>query len=211
MHMHRWLCLAILALTLLAQPGHAVEVAVTGTLSFDIDLAAGWVLHREPPDALVKELATHVAHEPAAAAATAEQIETVARRRLSANQAILYHAASGAHLDIAFSPLDPGEAVPGPRALRRSAEIAAGSLERESDVAEVAWEITPAAMTGADGLLLLSAGYLQHGRPMVFLGYVGYTAGYWIFLYFTAPGEPPELLREMRGMLARAAIRPASR
>ena len=46
----------------------------------------------EPPEELVKEAALHVAHEPAAAKASAEQIEKVTRKRMAANEAFIYHA-----------------------------------------------------------------------------------------------------------------------
>lgn len=200
-----------LCFCLWAGSASAVEIAVAENLFLDLELSPGWTLQLEPPQGLVDELATHVAHDPAAAGATEEQIKSVARKRLAANEAILFHAASGAHLDIDFSPLAPGEAAPNPRALRDSAQAAAQSLEHEADVAELVWDVAPAKMQGVPAVYLLSARYLQHARPMIFLGYVGYVEKYWFFLYFTAPGDAPEVLPEIQAMLARAAIRPAGR
>lgn len=200
-----------LAMSLMAIPAHSVEIAVTETLVFDIEVSDGWVLHLEPPEALVKENASHVAHEPAAANATAEQIEEVARKRLEVNEAFVYHAASGAHLDIDFSSLDPGQSAPSARTLRNSAEYAAQSLQNEDDVDEVVWSVTSAKINGVDETFVLSADYLQHNQPMTFRGYVGYIDNYWFFLYFTAPGKNPAVLQEMQLMLERASIRSTAR
>ncbi|MGK2944341.1 MAG: hypothetical protein ACSLFC_06345 [Desulfuromonadales bacterium] len=200
-----------LAMSLVALPSHAVEIAVTETLVFDIELSEGWALHLEPPEALVKENASHVAHEPAAANATAEQIEEVARKRLTVNEAFVYHAASSAHLDIDFSSLDPGQSAPSARTLRNSAEYAAQSLQNEDDIDEVVWDVTSAKINGVDETFVLSADYLQHGQPMTFRGYIGYIDQYWFFLYFTAPGKKPAALQEMQLMLERASIRSTAR
>ena len=63
------LLIVSLVTSLLALPSYAAEIAVTESLVVEIDLSEGWALHLEPPDALVKEMAAHVAHEPAAVAA----------------------------------------------------------------------------------------------------------------------------------------------
>ena len=209
--MIRPVLLFILAVSLLVLPAHATEIVVTDNLIIDINLSTGWTLHLEPPEALVKEAASHVAHEAAAANATAEQIEKVARKRMTANEAFIYHAVSGAHLDIDFSPLEQGESAPSTQTLRNSADYAAQSLEGEDDVADMTWEVTSAKINGADEAFLLSANYLQHDRPMSFLGYIGYVKDHWFFLYFTAPGNHSEVLPEMQSMLKHASIRATGR
>jgi hypothetical protein len=202
------LCFAVI---LSASPSHAAEIAVAENLIFEINLSAGWTLHTEPPEALVKEAASHVAHEPAAANATTAQIEKVARKRMAANEAFVYHAQSGAHLDIDFSPLEQGASAPSTRTLRTSAEYAAQSLEGEDDVTGLDWAVAPTTINGAVEVFLLSASYLQHEHPMTFLGYVGYARGYWFFLYVTVPGKHPAALQEMQSMLGHVAIRSVER
>lgn len=209
--MFRYLFVLALVVNLMALPTYAAEIAVAENLVFEIDLRAGWTLHAEPPAILVTEAASHIAHEPAAANATAAQIEKVARKRMAANEAFLYHAASGAHLDIDFSPLEQGASAPSTRTLRNSAEYAAQSLEGEDDVAGLVWKVTPVKIAGAAETFMLSADYLRHNQPMTFLGYIGYAKGYWFFLYFTTPGKSPGTLQEMQMMLDRASIRRVDR
>lgn len=196
-----------LVLGLMVLPVDAAEIVVTENLVVEINVTEGWTLHLEPPDALVKEMAVHVAHEPAAANATAEQIENVARKRLAVNEATVYHAASGAHLDIDFSALDPGQSAPSSITLRNSAEYAAQSLEGEDDVAEVVWEVTPGKVNGARDAFQLAADYKKHDLPVKFLGIIGYVEGYWFFLYYTDPGKDPGTFGEMQSMLEELTVR----
>lgn len=196
-----------LVLSLLALSSHAAEIAVTRNLVVEINLSEGWTLHLEPPDALVKEMAVHVAHEPAAANATAEQIESVTRKRMAANEATVYHDASGAHLDIDFSPLDQGQSAPSSQTLRNSAKYAAQSLEGEEDVADVTWDVTSVKINGAREAFQLAADYKQHDSPMKFLGIIGYVEGYWFFLYYTDPGKDSATFGEMQAMIEQLVVR----
>ena len=152
-------------------------------------------------------MAVHVAHEPAAANATAEQIEKVTRKRMAANEATVYHAASGAHLDIDFSALDQGQSAPSSQTLRNSAKYAAQSLEGEEDVTDVVWEVTEININGAREAFQLAADYKQHDSPMKFLGIIGYVEGYWFFLYYTGPGEDSATFGGMQTMLEQLVVR----
>jgi len=206
--MLRSLTLAGLLLCLPIFPADAADLTVAENLVFVIEPVSGWTVHTAgPPEALVKETARHVAHEPAAVKATAEQIEIVARNRLAANEAIVFHATSGAHLNIDFSPFDERDSVPGPDTLKSSAEHAARSLANEKDVTDAAWDVKETEIAGARKTYLLSAKFLQHARPMIFRGYIGTVERHWFFLYFTAPRDDPRVLQEMSSMLANASIR----
>jgi hypothetical protein len=205
--MIRYTFILSLVVSLLALPSYAAEIAVTQSLVVEINLSEGWSLHLEPPDALVKEMALHVAHEPAAANATAEQIEKVTRKRMAANEATVYHAASGAHLDIDFSALDQGQSAPSSQTLRNSAKYAAQSLESEEDIADVVWEVTEIDINGAREAFQLAADYKQHEHPVKFLGIIGYVEGYWFFLYYTDPGKDSGTFGEMQTMLEQLVIR----
>ena len=205
--MIRYAFILSLVVSLLALPSYAAEITVTQSLVVEINLSEGWSLHLEPPDALVKEMALHVAHEPAAANATAEQIEKVTRKRMAANEATVYHAASGAHLDIDFSALDQGQSAPSSQTLRNSAKYAAQSLESEEDIADVVWEVTEIDINGAREAFQLAADYKQHEHPVKFLGIIGYVEGYWFFLYYTDPGKDSGTFGEMQTMLEQLVVR----
>lgn len=196
-------------MALWAVPVSAAEIAVTENLVVVVDLSEGWTLHFDPPEALVKEMAGHVAHEAAAANATPEQIERVARKRMADNEAIVYHEESGAYLYVDFSPLDPGNTAPNSKTLRNSAKYAAQSLEGEEDVTEVSWEVTPVKVNGARETFQLAADYKQHELPMKFLGIIGYVEGFWFFLYYTDPMKDPETFGEMKSMLEQLIVRPS--
>lgn len=205
--MFRFAVLFALALSGLFSVADAAEVVVTDELVLDITLNEGWTLHLEPPDALVAEMAAHVAHEPAAAKASDAQIEKVTRKRLSANEAFVYHAGTGAHLEIDFSPLEQGSSAPSTKTLRTSAEYAAQSLEGEEGVSHVAWEVLPVKIQGAREAFQLVADYRRHDLPVKFVGTIGYVDGYWFFFYFTDPSQDAEVFDDMRKMLGKLVVR----
>lgn len=203
--MRKCVILSVAAI-LWALPCHGVEIAVAETLVLAINPSPGWILSLAAPQALVKETARQIAHEPAAANATAEQIESVAQRRLAANEAFVYHAVSGAYLTIDFSPLEAGESAPDSSTLRNSARFAAQSLAGEEEVSDVVWNVTSSRIDGAREAYQLAADYRQHGQAMKFLGIIGYVEGSWFFLYYTDPGKDPAAFEEMQSMLDQVAV-----
>ncbi|MEJ2469921.1 MAG: hypothetical protein P8Y91_08165 [Desulfuromonadales bacterium] len=202
------LCLAgFFCLVLGVSSAGAVDIAATPSLVFSVPVPSGWTLHvKDPPAELVRETASHIAHEPGAENATPAQVNAVARKRLLENEAILYHAASGAHLDIDFSPLAAGESPPGNRTLKNSAKYAAESLKSESDVSDVAWQVTDATIPGASSTYLLLASYRKHEQPMIFRGYIGFAGNAWFFLYLTAPADATDVLRQGQQIIDEGSI-----
>lgn len=204
--MIRTVILFVLAMSSLLVTAEAAEIVISDKLRVEINLSEGWTLSTEPPAALVKEMAVHVAHEPAAANASARQIESVTRKRMAVNEAFVYHPESGAHLEIDFSALEPGKSAPSSETLRKSAEYAAQSLENEDDVSGVVWEVHPVDVRGAREAFQLVADYRQHDLPVKFLGTIGYVEGAWFFLYFTDPSQSPEVFEQMQDMLGQLVI-----
>ena len=208
--MIRFVFLFALAMGFLPLPVTAAELVISEDLFVEIPLREGWTLHLEPPEALVLEMAAHVAHEPAAANASAAQIEKVTRKRMAANEAFVYHTASGARLEIDFSPLEQGASAPSTKTLRTSAEYAAQSLEGEEGVSNVAWDVIPVKIQGAREAFQLVADYQRHDLPVKFVGTIGYVEGYWLFLYFTDPSQKPEVFEQMQEMLGKLVVRHSS-
>ena len=66
--MFRSLLLAVLVSSLFAASSVAGGVTVAKDLIFTLDPVDGWTVYQaDPPEALVQEMARHIAHEPAAA------------------------------------------------------------------------------------------------------------------------------------------------
>ena len=204
--MIRSIVLFVFVMSSLLLTAEAAEIVVSDKLRVEINLAEGWTLTSEPPAALIKEMAVHVAHEPAAANASTRQIESVTRKRMAVNEAFVYHPDSGAHLEIDFSALEPGKSAPSSETLRKSAEYAAQSLENEDDVSAVVWEVQPVDVKGAREAFQLVADYRQHDLPVKFVGTIGYVEGSWFFLYFTDPSQNPEVFEQMQQMLGQLVI-----
>jgi hypothetical protein len=198
-----------LFILLLGTTALADEIAVGEGLVLKMSLPAGWALHTEAPEPLVLETAEHIEHEAEAAGKhpTEEQILRVARKRLAANEAIAYHAASGSHLDIDFSPLESDEKPPGSKVLKTSAKYAVQSLEGEEGVSQVKSNVSSAKISGSENAYRLDATYRHHDEPATFIGVIGYAERHWFFLYFTAPGQQADALQTIEELLKSLEIR----
>ena len=205
------LLLTIFLSLFLSGPAFSATIQVGGDLELEIPVPEGWTLYQEePPMALVEEMAEHIAHEAEAqgASPSREQILDVARKRLVANEAILYHDAGGAHLDIDFSALDPGQKPPSTKTLRNSAKYAAQSLAGEEGVSDVDWEVSEFKVQGAREAFLLAADYRHHDDPVRFLGVIGFAGSdQWFFLYYTDYLRAPGTFGQMQEILDQAVIR----
>ena len=206
--MYRLLQTLVISL-LLTGTTFAATLDVGGGLAMELSVPDGWTLTREAPIALLEEAAKHIAHEAAdqGASPTHEQLIDAARKRMAANEAILYHEQSGAHLDIDFSPLDEGEKAPSSQTLRKSAKYAAQSLEGEEEVSDVVSGVDRIKIRGAKDAYLLSADYKHHGHPVRFLGVIGFVPDQWFFFYYTDPLKSKTAYGEMQQVFDSVLIR----
>ena len=202
---------AIIAFAMMTGPAFADTINVGKGLVMEIPVQEGWTIYQEPPSALVEETAEHISHEAKAQGANPEKekLLMLARKRLAANEAILYHELSGAHLDIDFSPLDTGEKPPQERNLRDSAKYAVQSLEGEEGVTDVVWDVERMKIEGAEDAFVLSASYKHHEQPVRFLGVIGFAAPQWFFFYYTDYGKAADTFEGMQQMLDAVVIRSA--
>ncbi len=205
----RRLVLVLLFLLVSALPLQAAEIAVGGGLVLSVDLAEGWVVHTKAPESLVEEIAEHIEHEAVAQGydPSPEQVREAALKRLDANEAILYHAASGSHIDIDFSHLKPKEKAPALSVLKKSADYASQSLEGEEGVSDMKHAIRVVTVPGAGEAAQLDATYRHHEEVVTFIGVIGYVDRAWFFLYSTVFGEDPVLQQGAEAMLASATVR----
>lgn len=200
---------ALIVAFVISGTAFAATIDAGGRVTMELTVPDGWTLYQEAPSALLKEAARHIAHEAAAQGAnpTQEQLLEAVRKRMAANEAILYHEQSGAHLDIAFSPLEGDEKPPGTRTLRNSAKYAAQSLAGEEEVSDVDWEVNRTKVRGAKDAYLLSADYKHHGHPVRFLGVIGFVADQWFFFYYTDPLKVAGAYGEMQEVMDSFLIR----
>lgn len=179
---------------------------------FEFDLPAGWIFSRSPPAFLVREAVADLSRELAARdkKVPAGRIEEVARQRLGANDGFVYRPATRALLLIDFSALGPDEAAPDSRTLERSARYAADSLRQESGGTKVGVNIRPATLAWLPGAWRLEARYLEDGGENHFVGFIGYFAPYWVYLYYTGRGRDSVDIESLKMLLESAHILPPS-
>jgi len=167
-----------------------------------------WTVSEYPTDFLIAERAGHL-HEPQLAAARKAGINDpreAARQMLSINELFLSNPATGAHIEVDFSPLKPGDEPPTMEVLKSSAEFAGQGLANEEGIGEVHSRVRPFPVSGAQDSFRLDADYVMHGAALHFAGVIGYAAGHWFFLYYTGPQENVADLRILEAWLTSCRI-----
>lgn len=176
-------------------PAPGTLLAVAPGLSVGISIPSEkWVVAAEAPDFLVDEMAEHIAHDLEALGKAADRgtIETAVAKRLAANEYFIFSPASGAHMEIDFSPLESSELVPSRDSVARSARYAADSLESEEGIEDLSSEVERAHVYGADYAYRLQARFMKHDVPTRFYGLIGFVDTSWFFIYYTDAGRDDE-------------------
>lgn len=202
--MKRTLLLAFLVTFLLplAAPAEVHEVRPGLTVAIP-ELSEPWIVSKEAPPPLVEHMAEHLQTDAAAKGRTItlEQAMPVARQRLAANELVIFNGDSGAHLLISFSPIEKGERKPSPRAIARSAQIAAEGVTDEGWT-EVEDRHAMTRVKGAQHAHYLEISYKEEGEPQLFMGIVGFADPYWFWLYandhLKDPADRPVLEKILR-------------
>jgi len=160
------------------------------TLNLQLQLPHGWQAATTPPASLVAETAEHLGHEAAASGKnpSTEQLDQLARKRLAANELIVFTPASRANLTIDFSPLEEDESAPSAATIEKSSVYAAEGMKEEEGASGVDYSHRPIKLPGAELAHRFDLHYRHHDEPIDFVGIVGYTARSWFFFYFANPG-----------------------
>lgn len=162
-----------------------------------------WMTSVDPPDFLIDETAEHLEHELLAQGKrfNKDQLDDLAKKRLSANELFVFNADSGAVLTIDFSPLKPDEKAPSRSSIAASARYAGQSLEEEEGAADVKYEVSRTEVAGARHSYRVDASYRHHDESMKFVGIVGFRPPYWFFFYYQDFLRNPDDFADMNRIL----------
>lgn len=164
-----------LAVLLMSGTAFGASFELSPGLTVDLDLNRDrWQVASEPPEQVVLQ----VAGNPGPAS-----LEK-ARRILSVNELFIWSETSGSFLMIDISPQKEGEGLPSMRAIEISTDYAGQALMAEDGVTDVDYDRSKVTIAGIDKACLLTANFQKEELPRKFLGVVGFSKPYWIYLYY---------------------------
>jgi len=166
---------------------YAESLQVSAEVKLSFRIPEGWVRAEDPPVVLLEEMAEHIAGEASEKGYSPDrtQLLNAARKRLAANEVLLFNPKSRAYLTIDFSHLNQGEQTPGKELIRLSAKYAGDSLEHEGGVSHLKGSIREISIAGGGYSYRYDADYLLHDEPRHFSGIIGFVSPYWYFIYYT--------------------------
>ncbi len=177
--------LLMAALFFLPTFSFAETVHISNLTSIVYEIPDGWVRAEEPPQALLDIFAEHIEHEAQEKgySPSLEQLQDAAKKRLDANEVLLYNPRTNAHITIDMSHLRRGEKVPSKKSIQLSAKYAGQSLEQEEGVSGLTGKSSEATVSGAWYANRYDADYLHHEEKMRFSGIIGFVSPYWFYFY----------------------------
>ena len=172
---------------------HADKIAITETISLSFSIPDSWQLATEPPLKLLEELAEHIRHDAESKkhSPTQEQLLAIAKKRLAANEVLLYNPATLAFMTLDFSHLRQGERAPTQKSIKLSAKYAGESLSQEEGVEQLTGKTQDITIDGAWYAYRYDADYLHHDEKMAFTGVIGFAPPHWFFFYYTDYSQDP--------------------
>lgn len=200
----RVFCLVLAAVFLLPYVAGAERLQLDRRNSLTFDLPGPvWSFSRQPPQSLIRRTVARMERQLRAKgqAVHPDAVLEQARQRLTENQGFVCDSASGACLQIEFSPLEPRQALPSDADVATSARYAGQSLAQEPGVVGARPTYRKYRIPGARIAYRLEARYRQDGQARHFIGIVGYFHPYWFFLYYTDPLRNPTDARDMERLL----------
>ena len=165
--------------------------------------ASGWHAGDEPPEFLVEERLATLSDGMLAmmkkSGMTDRRMAVI--KMLGNNELFVYKTATGAHMEVDFSALQPGDAKPTAEHIRGSAEYAGQSLQSEENYQDARYRVTAVTIPGLNDAHRLEAAYKRYGQPGKFVGIIGFSDPYWVFFYYTDPLSNPDDLSELNAIL----------
>ncbi len=171
-------------------PGTLLSVAPELSVSIEIPNEK-WIIASVAPDFLIEEMAEHIIHDLEAQGKVADlkSIEMAVKKQLAANEHFIFNPVSRSHMEIDFSPLEPGESTPSRHVVALSARYAAESLESEEGIGELSYEVDKVRIYGADYAYRLQARFMKHDVPTRFCGLIGFVDTSWFYIYYMDSGR----------------------
>ncbi len=164
----------------------AENIVISKTTDLLFTIPDGWLLAKDPPQRLLEEMAEHISHEAGEKgySPTKKQLLAAARKRLDANEVLLYNPETLAYLTLDLSHLRQGERAPTKKSIKLSAKYTGESLEQEEGVQQLVGSTEEATIEGAWYAYRYNASYRHHEEKMAFSGVIGFSPPYWFFFYY---------------------------
>ncbi len=172
-----------------------------------------WQVSSEPPKLAIDAMYADLVHgkKKKGEDFDPEELRQKAVGYMQVNNLYIYNELTEAYLMVSISPFSETAGPPDRKAVRRSAEWAANAIGEHADVND----LSPFGMLLADieipGLkyaVQIDTDYPLFGEAHHFIGIIGFSHPYWVFLYYNDKVRERRDLEEMRGILASIRFEP---
>jgi hypothetical protein len=199
----------ILALLLFAPTWVSAEDTrlVSNTL-FQYELPSDrWQVSQQAPQLAIDAMYVDLVHgkEKKGEAYDPEKLMAMAKKFLNTNNLYIYNAETEAYLMVSIAPFEEDAGIPGKKSVKTSAKWAAEAIAEHAEVEDLSSYNMSVEMIDRPGMkhaAKVDSNYPLFGEPHHFIGIIGYSHPYWVFMYYNDKVKQPQDLEEMRKLLA---------
>lgn len=206
--------LYLLAMLLIVAPGLvcADQIRLPGNTVFNYELPSSrWQASTETPELAVAAMVVDMAHDKQKKGEPVdfEMLREKARKFLAVNNFYIFNPDTEAYLMVSFSPLKRSDGPLTPDAVQQSVRwtvTALGDHAEVEDLGAYSTSVETVEISGTEYAQQIFSDNPLFGEPHNFIGVIGYTYPYWVFMFYNDKADDPEDLSEMKAILNSVAL-----
>lgn len=134
-----------------------------------------------------------------------EKLRQMATKFVQINNLYIYNEESEAYLMISISPFDEKHGPPKKKHIKKSAKWAVDAILEHADVSDLSSFTSSTSFIEVPGMnyaARIDADYPMFGEPHHFIGIIGYSHPYWVFMYYNDKLKDSDDLKEMKNIIS---------
>lgn len=206
------LVITILASLLVAGLACAEPHRLSSNSSIEFDLPSDrWQVSSEPPQLAIDAMYVDLVHmkKNKGESYDPEKLRAMAVKFMQVNNLYIYNEQTEAYLMVSLSPYSEKSGKPDAAAVKKSAQWAVDAIAEHAEVDDLSGytaTVEPVEIPGIAFSRQIDADHPLFGEPHHFIGIIGYSHPYWVFLYYNDKKKDEKDLVEMRQILSSIRI-----
>jgi hypothetical protein len=186
---------------------NADETRLVSNTLFQYELPSNrWQVSQQAPQLAIDAMYVDLVHgkEKKDESYDPEKLKKMAEKFLNTNNLYIFNAETEAYLMVSIAPFKEESGIPGKKSIRASAKWAAEAIAEHAEVENLSkynMSVEMIEIPGVKYAAKVDSNYPLFGEPHHFIGIIGYSHPYWVFIYYNDKLKQSQDLPEMKKLL----------
>lgn len=186
---------------------NAEETRLVSNTLFQYELPSDrWQVSQQAPQLAIDAMYVDLVHgkEKKGESYDPEKLKEMAEKFLKTNNLYIFNPATEAYLMVSIAPFKEEAGIPGKKNIRASAKWAAEAIAEHAEIENLSTYNTSVEMIEIPGVKFaakVDSNYPLFGERHHFIGIIGYSHPYWVFIYYNDKLKQSQDLSEMKKLL----------